>query len=316
MLLPPRRPAAPPPAGHPRGDPNMQGDASRKVARVSGAFKQVTCRSPLKYNGTVPARRTASAPATQCTYRCQRHIPVRAVGTLEALRGVWCVGMAAVTGVPAAAGPGRASPRRCRVAISSSGIPRLPRLGRASPWQRPSAAVSAQMRVTPASSSPAVHAPGAARARSGAAPARGGISASGGSRRNGVLVWTKPNNRVIRGVPTSRAVPEPADGTAEASPSAPPAAASSGSGIAPTSLRVHYYRRDGRYAGWGCHPWGDTPVSVSWETPLQPTSFDGFGAVYDLPLHPGASTVDLIIHKREDKDQELAIDIARVASGR
>jgi len=111
-------------------------------------------------------------------------------------------------------------------------------------------------------------------------------------------------------------VPEPADGTAEASPSAPPAAASSGSGIAPTSLRVHYYRRDGRYAGWGCHPWGDTPVSVSWETPLQPTSFDGFGAVYDLPLHPGASTVDLIIHKREDKDQELAIDIARVASGR
>jgi hypothetical protein len=49
---------------------------------------------------------------------------------------------------------------------------------------------------------------------------------------------------------------------------------------------------------------------------MQPTGFDNFGALYDLPLTPGSEEVNVIIHRREDKDQEVAVNVPAVATGR
>ncbi|KAF8068441.1 PU1 [Scenedesmus sp. PABB004] len=66
-------------------------------------------------------------------------------------------------------------------------------------------------------------------------------------------------------------------------------------------LRVHYVRRDQRYAGWNLHLWGDVEAATSWSAPKQPTGTGPEGPYWDIKLKPGAGHVGLLIHKGEEK---------------
>jgi len=66
--------------------------------------------------------------------------------------------------------------------------------------------------------------------------------------------------------------------------------------------RIHYYRPDARYSGWGLHVWGDADVSVAWTEPMPPTGEDPMGLYWDIPLKDGAEEVGFIVHKGDVKD--------------
>ena len=54
-------------------------------------------------------------------------------------------------------------------------------------------------------------------------------------------------------------------------------------------VRLHYYRPDHQYEGWGLHLWGtgyDGPV-VDWNAVAEITGFDEYGAFWDIPLKKG-----------------------------
>jgi alpha-amylase len=63
---------------------------------------------------------------------------------------------------------------------------------------------------------------------------------------------------------------------------------------------IHYHRDDGNYAGWGLHLWGDAiaeGVGTTWDSPRPPTRFDGFGAVFEIPLADPTASLNYIIHQ-------------------
>jgi hypothetical protein len=63
---------------------------------------------------------------------------------------------------------------------------------------------------------------------------------------------------------------------------------------------LHYHRDDGDYAGWGLHLWGDAiaeGVGTTWDNPRPPMRFDGFGAVFEIPLADPAASLNYIIHQ-------------------
>ncbi|MCB8983287.1 MAG: pullulanase-type alpha-1,6-glucosidase [Ardenticatenaceae bacterium] len=83
-------------------------------------------------------------------------------------------------------------------------------------------------------------------------------------------------------------------------------------GAATNVATVHYARclNDfGNYSSddfndfWGMHLWGDVDVpGITWQTPLKATGQDGFGVYFDIPLIDGASTVNYIFHRGDEKD--------------
>ncbi|WP_329339906.1 pullulanase-type alpha-1,6-glucosidase [Streptomyces sp. NBC_00663] len=69
-----------------------------------------------------------------------------------------------------------------------------------------------------------------------------------------------------------------------------------------TKAVVHYHRADGNYDGWGLHVWTGAANPTDWSNPLKPVKTDAYGAVYEVPLTDGASSLSYIIHKGDDKD--------------
>ncbi|MFB7615972.1 pullulanase-type alpha-1,6-glucosidase [Kitasatospora sp. NPDC056181] len=65
---------------------------------------------------------------------------------------------------------------------------------------------------------------------------------------------------------------------------------------------IHYNRADGDYDGWGLHDWTGAVNPTDWGNPLQPVRRDAFGAVFEVPLAPGATSLSYILHKGNDKD--------------
>ncbi|MFF4641665.1 pullulanase-type alpha-1,6-glucosidase [Streptomyces sp. NPDC001389] len=65
---------------------------------------------------------------------------------------------------------------------------------------------------------------------------------------------------------------------------------------------LHYQRPDGAYDGWGLHVWTGAATPTDWSKPLLPVRTDSYGAVYEVPLAPGASTLSYILHKGDEKD--------------
>ncbi|MFI6843522.1 pullulanase-type alpha-1,6-glucosidase [Kitasatospora sp. NPDC050467] len=65
---------------------------------------------------------------------------------------------------------------------------------------------------------------------------------------------------------------------------------------------IHYNRADGDYDGWGLHDWTGAASPTDWGNPLQPVRRDAFGAVFEVPLAPGATSLSYILHKGNDKD--------------
>ncbi|MFC4889407.1 pullulanase-type alpha-1,6-glucosidase [Streptomyces beijiangensis] len=65
---------------------------------------------------------------------------------------------------------------------------------------------------------------------------------------------------------------------------------------------VHYHRADGVYDGWGLHTWTGAASPTDWSKPLEPTRIDSYGAVYEVPLAAGATSLSYIIHNGDAKD--------------
>ncbi|MER6977439.1 pullulanase-type alpha-1,6-glucosidase [Streptomyces carpinensis] len=65
---------------------------------------------------------------------------------------------------------------------------------------------------------------------------------------------------------------------------------------------IHYHRADGDYAGWGLHVWTGAADPTDWSKPLQPVKTDSYGAVFEVPLTDGATSLSYILHKGDEKD--------------
>jgi pullulanase len=51
--------------------------------------------------------------------------------------------------------------------------------------------------------------------------------------------------------------------------------------------RIHYYRPDGNYTGWGLYAWNATTASYNWcSSEVAITGLDSFGVYFDVPVTP------------------------------
>nr|WP_241670593.1 pullulanase-type alpha-1,6-glucosidase [Streptomyces lavendulae] len=73
-----------------------------------------------------------------------------------------------------------------------------------------------------------------------------------------------------------------------------------------TKAVIHYHRADGDYDGWGLHVWTGAAHPTDWSAPLKPVKTDAYGAVFEVPLAAGATSLSYIIHHGDEKD--LATD--------
>ncbi|MGW6858608.1 pullulanase-type alpha-1,6-glucosidase [Streptomyces xanthophaeus] len=69
-----------------------------------------------------------------------------------------------------------------------------------------------------------------------------------------------------------------------------------------TKAVLHHKRPDGAYEGWGLHVWTGAANPTDWSKPLLPVRTDSYGAVYEVPLAAGATSLSYILHKGDEKD--------------
>jgi pullulanase len=80
---------------------------------------------------------------------------------------------------------------------------------------------------------------------------------------------------------------------------------------------IHYRRPDGDYSGWGLHCWEGVPVKskTPWGTPMRPSRFDQWGAVFEVAVRPDAVGLRFVVHRGDQKDlpddQRLDLTVAR-----
>ncbi|MGA5066048.1 pullulanase-type alpha-1,6-glucosidase [Streptomyces exfoliatus] len=79
-----------------------------------------------------------------------------------------------------------------------------------------------------------------------------------------------------------------------------------------TKVLIHYQRPDGNYDGWGLHTWTGAAQPTDWSKPLMPVRTDAYGAVYEVPLAEGATSLSYILHKGDEKDlpTDQSLDLA------
>ncbi|MFF8937297.1 pullulanase-type alpha-1,6-glucosidase [Streptomyces paradoxus] len=65
---------------------------------------------------------------------------------------------------------------------------------------------------------------------------------------------------------------------------------------------LHYHRADGNYDGWGLHVWTGAANPTEWSKPLEPVKTDSYGAVFEVPLTDGATSLSYILHRGDEKD--------------
>ncbi|MEU6095364.1 pullulanase-type alpha-1,6-glucosidase [Streptomyces sp. NPDC047079] len=79
-----------------------------------------------------------------------------------------------------------------------------------------------------------------------------------------------------------------------------------------TKAVLHYHRAggtsqaegsgEGNYDGWGLHVWTGAAHPTDWSAPLKPVRIDAYGAVFEVPLADGATSLSYILHKGDEKD--------------
>ncbi|GAA4926444.1 pullulanase-type alpha-1,6-glucosidase [Actinoplanes utahensis] len=81
----------------------------------------------------------------------------------------------------------------------------------------------------------------------------------------------------------------------------------------PNRAILHWKRADGNYDGWGLHVWAGAASPTDWSTPLLPSRVDAYGAVFEVPLAAGATSLSYIIHKGDEKDlpTDQSLDFAK-----
>nr|WP_312870088.1 pullulanase-type alpha-1,6-glucosidase [Streptomyces himalayensis] len=82
-----------------------------------------------------------------------------------------------------------------------------------------------------------------------------------------------------------------------------------------TKATLHYHRADGDYDGWGLHVWTGAANPTDWSKPLQPVKTDAYGAVFEVPLAEGATSLSYIVHKGDEKDLPTDQSLDLAASG-
>ncbi|MFD6305820.1 alpha-amylase family glycosyl hydrolase, partial [Streptomyces sp. NPDC060223] len=82
-----------------------------------------------------------------------------------------------------------------------------------------------------------------------------------------------------------------------------------------TKAVLHYHRADGDYAGWGLHVWTGAATGTDWSKPLEPVDTDAYGAVYEVPLAEGATSLSYILHKGDEKDLPTDQSLDLMANG-
>lgn len=78
---------------------------------------------------------------------------------------------------------------------------------------------------------------------------------------------------------------------------------------------LHYHRADGDYDGWGLHVWTGAAGPTEWSNPLKPVRTDAYGAVFEVPLTDGATSLSYILHKGDDKDLPADQSLDLTANG-
>ncbi|MET8409787.1 pullulanase-type alpha-1,6-glucosidase [Streptomyces sp. NPDC005195] len=78
---------------------------------------------------------------------------------------------------------------------------------------------------------------------------------------------------------------------------------------------LHYHRADGDYTGWGLHTWTGAATPTDWTKPLEPVRTDAYGAVYEVPLAEGATSLSYILHKGDEKDLPTDQSLDLTANG-
>nr|WP_245673997.1 pullulanase-type alpha-1,6-glucosidase [Actinoplanes rectilineatus] len=76
---------------------------------------------------------------------------------------------------------------------------------------------------------------------------------------------------------------------------------------------IHWRRADGNYDGWGLHVWSGAANPTDWASPLLPSRIDSYGAVFEVPLAAGATSLSYILHNGDTKDlpTDQSLDLAR-----
>ena len=78
---------------------------------------------------------------------------------------------------------------------------------------------------------------------------------------------------------------------------------------------IHYRRPNGDYTGWGLHCWEGTGKKPRWRAPLSPAGYDAFGAIFRVPVRPGAVGLRFVVHRGDVKDlpddQRLDLTVCR-----
>ncbi|MEV7979425.1 pullulanase-type alpha-1,6-glucosidase [Streptomyces sp. NPDC086519] len=82
-----------------------------------------------------------------------------------------------------------------------------------------------------------------------------------------------------------------------------------------TKAVIHYHRADGDYDGWGLHVWTGAANPTDWSNPLKPVKTDSYGAVFEVPLTEGATSLSYIIHKGDEKDLSADQSLALTSDG-
>ncbi|MET8243352.1 pullulanase-type alpha-1,6-glucosidase [Streptomyces sp. NPDC005202] len=82
-----------------------------------------------------------------------------------------------------------------------------------------------------------------------------------------------------------------------------------------TKAVIHYHRADGNYDDWGIHVWTGAAHPTDWSNPLEPVKTDAYGAVFEVPLTDGATSLSYIIHKGDEKDLSADQSLDLTASG-
>ena len=82
----------------------------------------------------------------------------------------------------------------------------------------------------------------------------------------------------------------------------PPVSASSPTGSAPTTLRVHWHRTAGDYTNAMIHTWGAANSPSAWNAGFVADGTDSFGVYFDVPLNADTGTVGYILHVGDAKD--------------
>ena len=68
------------------------------------------------------------------------------------------------------------------------------------------------------------------------------------------------------------------------------------------TVRINYYRPDGKYKDWGLHLWDGAKTPTEWTRPFAQTGQSSYGSYWDVPTATGWTKLNFIVHRGDDKD--------------